>query len=128
LNAEWVQAEVELLKEQFPELECRDDGWCRLAHYALPEGWSEPEVALAFRIPHGLPGEVPYAFWTKPSVTLEGGAPPDRTSGPVETGFGPGWQQWSWQAESWHPGPSPREGNNMTDHVRSIAHRFQELS
>ena len=126
MSSERIQSETELLKEVYAELECRDDGWCRLAGYPLPEGWSASEVELAFRIPQQL-GEVPYAFWTRPMVTLAGGGEPDRSSGPVTTELGEGWQQWSWQAEGWQAGPTPREGNNMLDHVRSIRQRFEEL-
>ncbi|MEK6272841.1 MAG: E2/UBC family protein [Actinomycetota bacterium] len=127
MSTERVQAEIELLKRRHPDLECRDDGWCRLARYALPDGWSESEVELAFRVPENIPGEQPYAFWTKPTLTLEDGRTPNNTSGPVDTDLGPGWQQWSWQLEDWRPGPTPAEGSNVVDHFRSIAYRFREL-
>jgi hypothetical protein len=127
MSAERVQAEIELLQQRYPGLECRDDGWCCLARYALPDGWHPSEVQLAFRVPQNIPGEQPYAYWTKPQVTLKDGGTPNNTTAPVETGFGPGWQQWSWQLENWHPGSTPAEGSNTADHFRSIAYRFQEL-
>lgn len=127
MSSERVQAEIELLEQRYPDVECRDDGWCRLAGYELPEGWSELEVELAFRVPLNIPGEIPYAFWTRPFLTLNSGAAPNNTSGPVETGFGQGWQQWSWQLEDWRPGPTSQDGSNMGDHVRSIAYRLQQL-
>lgn len=127
MSTERVQAEIELLKQRYPDLEYRDEGWCRLPRYALPEGWSHSEVELVFRVPLNLPGETPYAFWTRPVLTLTGGGPPNNTSGPIETAFGPGWQQWSWQLEDWRPGERPADGSNMVDHVRSIAFRFREL-
>lgn len=129
MSAERVQAEIELLKRRYPELEVRGDGWCRMARYALPDGWSSPEVELAFRVPENLPGEVPYAFWTRPTLTLRGGGSPTNADGaPVETVFGPGWQQWSWQLEDWRPGDTPTDGSNMVDHVRSIGYRLKELN
>lgn len=127
MSSERVQAEIELLERRYSDVECRDDGWCRLGRYELPEGWSESEVELAFRVPLNIPGEIPYAFWTRPFLTLKSGAAPNNTSGPVETGFGQSWQQWSWQLEGWSPGPTPQDGNNMVDHVRSIAYRLKQL-
>ena len=127
MSTERVQAEIELLRQRVPDLECREDGWCRLVRYRLPDGWSESEVELAFRVPPNIPGELPYAFWTQPIVTLKAGGTPNNTTGPVETGFGAGWQQWSWQLEDWRPGPTPTEGSNVVDHFRSITYRFQEL-
>jgi hypothetical protein len=128
MSEEWAQAEAEILKQRYPNLECHEDGWCCLAPYSLPEGWSLAEVELAFRVPANLPGEVPYGFWTRPTLTLKHGGAPSNTSGPVETGFGPGWLQWSWQLEEWQPGAKPGEGSGMVDHVRSIAYRFKELN
>lgn len=127
MTGERVQAEIELLRQRYPDVEVRDEGWCRLAHYALPEGWSEVEIELVFRVPPNIPGETPYAFWTKPFLTLKDGGTPNDATGPVETGFGAGWQQWSWQLEDWRPGPTPKAGSNVCDHVRSIARRFKEL-
>jgi hypothetical protein len=127
MSGERVQVEIELLEQRCPDVECRDDGWCRLARYELPEGWNESEVELAFRVPLNIPGEIPYAFWTRPFLTLKSGAAPNNTSGPVETGFGQGWQQWSWQLEGWSPGPTPHDGSNIVDHVRSIAYRLKQL-
>lgn len=127
MSTERVQAEIELLKRHYPDLECRDDGWCRLDRYELPDGWSESEVEVALRVPPNIPGELPYAFWTKPTLKLEDGRAPNNATAPAETGFGPGWQQWSWQLEGWHPGPTPAEGSNVLDHLRSIAYRFREL-
>jgi hypothetical protein len=127
MNTERVQAEIELLKQRVPSLECRDDGWCRLASYPTLEGWSESEVELAFRVPPNVPGEMPYGFWTKPIVTLKDGNLPNNATAPAETGFGPGWQQWSWQLEDWRPGPTPAAGSNVVDHFHSIAYRLREL-
>lgn len=129
MSAERVQAEIELLRKRYPDLECIGDGWCRLARYELPDGWSVGEVELAFRVPPDLPGETPYAFWTRPSVTKNDGGKPSNADGAlVSTGFGEGWQQWSWQLEDWNPGDTPRDGSNMVDHVRSISYRFKELN
>ncbi len=129
MSAERLQAELQLLKRRYPELEARDDGWCRFASYSLPDGWSSQQVELAFRVPENLPGEIPYAFWTRPVLTLSGGGPPSNADGPpVEIVFGSGWQQWSWQLEDWRPADTPAAGSNMVDHVRSIGYRFEELN
>ncbi len=63
MSLERVEAEIQLLKQRYPDVEVRDDGWCRLARYALPDGWSESEVGLVFRVPPNVPGEIPYAFY-----------------------------------------------------------------
>jgi hypothetical protein len=129
MSVDRIQAEIELLKQRYPEIEIRDGGWCRFTRYSLPDGWSSAEAELAFRIPENLPGEVPYAFWTRPPLTLSGGGSPSNAdSPPVETVFGSGWQQWSWQLEDWRPGDTPGAGSNMVDHVRSIGYRLKELN
>lgn len=124
-----VRAELELIRTRYPELEFREeDHWARIPSYPVLDDWGVERVEIAFRVPANLPGEQPYGFWVRPPLTAPGGVAATNTSGPVETGFGSGWQQFSWSPEIWRPGAEPRQGTNMLDFVRSFAHRLREVN
>jgi hypothetical protein len=127
---EWLEAEARRLQAAIPALECPDGGmWWRLAEYALPPGWSLARIELVFQMPQGIPGQDPYGFWTRPTITLADGRAPTNSSGPVEVpGLGGGWLQFSWAPENWRWGPRPGEGLGMVDFVRSIERRLSELN
>ena len=78
--------------------------------------------------PQNLPGQEPYGFWVRPPLNLPGNNPPTNTSGPVATGFGDGWQQFSWSFDGWQPGLEPEQGTNLLDWVRSFARRLKEMN
>ena len=123
-----VRAEVELVRSRYPMLEFReDDFWARIADYPLPEAWGRPSTELAFQVPRDIFGQQPYGFWIRPPLVAPGGGPPTNTSGPVATGFGEGFQQFSWAPEIWKPGVEPRNGSNLLDFVRSFAQRLREV-
>lgn len=127
---ERIAEEVELIRSCFPSLEFREeDFWARLCDYEVPAGWSLGEVELAFQVPQDLFGQEPYGFWTRPFLVLPDGAAPSNASpDPVTTGFGEGWQQFSWSPDGWKPGPDVRSGTNLLDFVRSFARRLAELN
>jgi hypothetical protein len=123
-----VQAEVELVQSRYPTLEFREhDFWARIPDYPLPVGWGRESAEIAFQVPRDILGLQPYGFWVRPPLQTPGGGVPNNTSGPVATGFGEGWQQFSWAPEAWRPGAEPRNGSNLLDFVRSFAQRLREV-
>jgi hypothetical protein len=126
---ERILAEIELVRADFPDLEFRDeDFWARIPGYPIPDGWGPITVEIAFQAPRDIFAQRPYGFWVRPPLVLPEGAPPTNTSGPVQTGFGEGWQQFSWEPDGWEPGPDPTSGNNLRDFVRSFRRRLAEIS
>jgi hypothetical protein len=123
---ERVEAELELLRSRYPGVEFREqDFWARVADYPLPPGWGPTTAEIAFQVPPD--GQQPYGFWVRPVLSVPGGGMPSNSSGPVATGFGEGYQQFSWQPEVWQPAPEPRAGSNMLDFVSSFAQRLAEI-
>lgn len=123
-----VQAELALVRACYPALEFRaEDYWARIPDYPLPAGWGCDSAEIAFQVPRDLFGQPPYGFWVRPPLTAPGGGPPSNTSGPVATGFGEGYQQFSWAPDGWRPGPEARCGSNLLDFVRSFTQRLREV-
>ncbi len=123
-----IRAELELVRCRFPDVEFREeDFWARIPTYPLPGGWGRTAAEVAFQVPRDLLGQQPYGFWVRPPLAVPGGGTPTNTSGPVATGFGEGWQQFSWAPDAWQPGPEPRSGSNLLDFVRSFGHRLAEV-
>jgi Prokaryotic E2 family E len=127
--SERLEQELSLVRACYPELEVREeDLWARIPQYPLPEGWGRTHVEVAFQVPRDFFAQQPYGFWVRPRLTLPGGAPPSNSSGPVTTGFGDGWQQFSWAPDGWQPGPEPAKGDNLLHWVRSFRRRLTEIS
>jgi hypothetical protein len=124
-----IHAELELVRSYYPDLEFReDDFWARIRKYPVPKAWGRNHTEVAFQVPRDIFGQQPYGFWVRPPLqTPEGGAPTN-TSGPVATGFGEGWQQFSWAPDTWQPGPDPHTGSNLLDFVRSFNRRLREIN
>jgi len=124
-----IDAELELIRSQYPRLEFREeDFWARIPDYPVPPGWTVTEAEVAFQVPRDFFGQEPYGFWVHPVLALPDGGAPTNTSGPVQTGFGEGFQQFSWAPEEWRPGPEPLAGTNLLDWVRSFGRRLKELN
>lgn len=125
---ERVHEELELLRTVYPDLEYRGDGdehWVRLPSYSVPEGWSHPEVEVAFQIPPSV-GQAPYAFRVRPGLQLDTGAQINNYTYPVTTPWGEDWGQFSWSPSTWVPTEDIRTGANMLHFVRSFAERLRE--
>jgi hypothetical protein len=124
-----VSEEVALIRGRYSDLDFRDcDLWGRLQAYPIPSAWGVEAAEVAFRVPENPLGEQPYGFWVRPALQLPGGGSPSNSSGPVETGFGSGWQQFSWAPEAWAPNPDIRKGTTMLDFVRSFTQRLCEVN
>jgi hypothetical protein len=117
------------VRSRYSDLEFREqDLWARVPVYPLPDGWGPAAVEVAFRFPRDTLGEEPYGFWVRPPLTTpQGGCPTNASESPVATGFGEGYQQFSWAPDGWRPAPEPRCGTNMLDWVRSFARRLAEV-
>ena len=104
-------------------------GGVRVLAYPLPDGWGRPDAEIAFRFPRDTLVEQPYGFWVRPRLVLpDGGNPSDAAPELVSTGFGEGYQQFSWAPETWQPAPDLRCGTNMLDWVRSFHRRLTEVN
>jgi hypothetical protein len=124
-----IRAELELIRSEYPRLEFREeDFWARIPDYPVSSEWGVSDAEIALQVPRDLFGQEPYGFWVRPVLVLPGGVPPTNTSGPVATGFGEGFQQFSWAPEAWRPGPDPLAGTNLLDWVRSFGRRLEELN
>jgi hypothetical protein len=125
---ERLRAELDLVRSRYPELEFREqDFWARIPDYPLPQAWGRESTEIAFQVPRDMFGQQPYGFWVRPPLQAPGGSVPTNTSGPVATGFGDGWQQFSWAPEVWQPAAEPHNGSNLLDFVRSFAQRLREI-
>jgi hypothetical protein len=124
-----LEAELALIQAEYPDLEFRsDDYWARIPQYPVPAGWGRETTELAFQVPREMPGQQPYGFWVRPGLELPSGGQPTNAQGPVSTGFGEGWQQFSWAPEVWRPASDPKGGSNLLDFVRSFTRRLRDIS
>ncbi len=127
--SERVEQELELIRSRYPGLEFREsDFWARIPDYPVPSEWGRERAEVAFQVPPDLFGQEPYGFWVRPPLRLPDGGEPSNSSGPVATGFGEGWQQFSWSPDGWRPGPNTHSGTNLLDFVRSFARRLAEVN
>lgn len=127
--SERTEKELELIRSRYPRLEFREgDFWARIPDYPVPDDWGCKQAEVAFQVPPDLLGQEPYGFWVRPPLQLPDGGEPSNSSGPVATGFGEGWQQFSWSPDGWRPGPDPCSGTNLLDFVRSFARRLAEVN
>jgi hypothetical protein len=126
-----LQAEVELLRMAFPDLEVAQEAdrtWIRLPHYAVPAGWSDTHVDVAFQFPAEV-GQPPYAFYVRPPLVLTNGAGPSNYTPTASTPWGADFGQFSWSPlEPWVPKTDVRAGANMLNFAMSFATRLAELS
>jgi len=135
MDAERLDQELELLRSGYPDLECRlvdAAHWVRIPVYPVADGWfagDEPVAAveIVFQIPQA--GQAPYAFRTRPVITLAGGSTPSNYTAPVSTPWGNEFAQFSWSPlEPWIPKTDIRAGANMLNFARSFAERLKEPS
>jgi Prokaryotic E2 family E len=129
----WVEGESQLLRSFWPDLEfvTQDNlNWVMKPAYALPEGWTQESVDLAFRIPQNMPAEQPYGFWVRGGLRLAGGGDIGNyvfPSDPVPFSSEP-WGRFSWAPVTWTPGTEPGQGAGMVAFVQSFRRRLEELN
>lgn len=126
-----LAAEIDLLRTRYPDLEHREhagEQWVRFPSYPVPEGWSHRSAEIAFRIPLE-PGQQPYAFFVRPSLTLSSGAAPSNYTVPASTPWGTDFAQFSWAPlEPWIPKADVTAGANMLNFATSFAARLADPS
>jgi hypothetical protein len=130
---DWHQGELELLRRVWPDLKYEPDGhWILFENFALPDGWDRKKVDIALQIPATLPGQEPYAFWTKGDLCLETGGVRGNYSFPSSDNIpftsDNLWGKFSWGLNGWAPGSAPGEGTGMVHFVYSINARLRELN
>lgn len=135
MDAERLEQELELLRTGYPDLEYRfvdEAHWVRIPAYPVPDGWfagEEPVAAVEIVFQISQAGQAPYAFRTRPPITLVGGGTPSNYSAPVSTPWGNDFAQFSWSPlEPWVPKADIRAGANMLNFARSFAERLEGLS
>jgi hypothetical protein len=126
---ERIEQELALLRSVYPNLEWRGDAlWVRIPEFAVPPGsWKQAVVEVAFRMPPGLPGEAPYAFFVRPGLEPVSPSTIENYLYPVSSPcFGDDWGQLSWAPEAWAPHAEITRGSNMLNFARSFADRLRE--
>jgi hypothetical protein len=135
MDGERLEQELELLRSGYPDLEYSlVDGahWVRIPAYPVPGGWFAGEeiitaVEISFQIPQV--GQPPYAFRTRPVITLAGAQTPNNYTAPVSTPWGNDFAQFSWSPVGpWVPKTDIRAGANMLNFSRSFAERLEDRS
>lgn len=122
-----IEAELELLRTRYPELEHRADGrWVRIPSYPLPPGWNRPRTEIAFQIPTQYPATPPYGFYVPTGINYNGRRPnncADNNAPP----FGGSWMLFSWKPDGdWIPAADLRSGHNLLNWVMGFRQRFAE--
>ena len=127
---ERIEKELELLRQQFPKLEYRDDGqWVRLPAYALPSGWSLQAPDVVFQIPAAFPGTPPYGFYVPAGLRFNGQIPGNYTEpAATQPPFHGSWGLFSWHVPNWRPTatPDPVRGYSLLSWAKGFASRFEE--
>ena len=125
---ERIQAELQYLRTRFPDLEYVEAGqWVRLPRYGIPEGiWDRSEVAVAFQIPPGHPGQKPYGFWVSPRIRLISGQAIQNGGESSEPPFSGEWFKFSWDVPEWRPTADLKQGDNMLNYALTLWSRLKE--
>ena len=127
---ERVEAELELIREQFPDVEYRDEGrWVFIPSYDLPQGWNRDVTPVAFQINNGHPTDLPYGIYVPAGILFDGNVPENyRELAKNSPPFGGSWGLFSWTPEegTWKPTADVRSGANLLDWVKSFRRRFAE--
>lgn len=122
-----VEAEVEMLREQWPNLVYEPAGqWVLIEDYSLPTPWIPSTARIAFQIPAGPAGNPPYGFYSD-GVLKCGEQPPTNYNAPAPGVPFPGcWGVFSWAPDGWPWAEDPAHGANMRSFAESFAERFAE--
>ena len=123
-----IQKELQLLRQQFPDLEFHQEGgWVLLPRYSTPPGiWELDEVAVCFQFPPGYPGQKPYGFYVSPRVQLKGGGEVKNRTDSSETPFAGEWAKFSWDLPAWHATADLQGGSNLFNFVVTFSSRFEQ--
>ena len=127
---ERIEAELALVRQRFPEVECLDEGcWFRVPSYPLPEGWNRSETDVAFQIAPGYPGQPPYGFYVPSGILFQGDKPNSYTEpASAQPPFEGAWGFFSWAPVDgqWKPAVEVRQGSNLLNWVTGFGERFRD--
>ncbi len=126
-RVERLQAEFDLLRESFPDLEVSGD-WVLVPGYPMPEGWAPSPARLAFVVAEGFPGAPPYGIFAPSETRFRGQMPANFTEKATQpVPFSGAWGMFSWTADDdWRPTTSVRSGASLLRFVLSAHTRFKE--
>ncbi len=127
---ERIQAEIDYLKQSFPDLQYIEKGrWVLIPNQQLSDGWSPSIDDVAFQIPqNGYPGNAPYGIYVRAGITFNGQLPNNYNSNvSPQPPFEGDWGILSWTAVGghWKPGATVASGANLVNWVNSFSVRFK---
>ncbi len=124
---ERVRQEIELLRQQFPDLQHGEKlDWVLLPHVVLPAGrFNKTSTAVLFKIPSSYPQAGPDNFFVDLDLRLSGGTMPPAFNANAESSTGPApvtgnWGWFSWHPQAWRPSATIENGDNLQGFVRGI--------
>jgi hypothetical protein len=125
-----IEEELGFLRRRYGEIEYVERGqWVRLPKYPGGPKANRAELPVAFQIPPGYPGALPYGFYV-PAGILLGGARPGNYTEPAQNAppFEGTWGFFSWSPADgeWRPGATVGTGSNLLNWTLGFAARFGE--
>ena len=84
------------------------------------------QVATAFQIPEGYPGQKPYAFCVRPRIRLRDGRTIGNCAETNELPFEGEWLKFSWDAPDWRAAARVAGGSNLLNWVLTFRYRLEE--
>lgn len=122
-----VREEIELLKKQFPDLQCGDQlNWVLIPELVLPLGrFNKAKTKILFIIPAGYPQTGPDNFFVDADLRMSNGATALAFNAGSESGSGPApvagsWGWFSWHPQNWRPSATIEGGDNLCGFIRSV--------
>jgi len=124
-----LQAEIEMLRSEHPNLQCGADvEWVLIPDFPIPPGWNRERTRLLLFIPSGYPEIPPDNFYVETGLRTASGEMPHAYQDSVSQ-IGENWGQFSWHVdvESWRPAPDPEAGHNLRTFVGMVRKRLSEV-
>lgn len=122
-----LRQEVELLKQQFPNLRHGEQfQWVLIPELTLPSGrFNRSTATILFSIPTGYPQTGPDNFFANVDLRLvDGGMPPAFNPGSQSSNGNAAidgdWGWFSWHPQAWRPAATIEGGDNLLGFVRTI--------
>ena len=125
-----IEEELGLLRRRYGDVEYVERGqWVRLPKYPGGTTANRAEMPVAFQIPPGYPGALPYGFYVPSGILLNGSRPNNYTEPAQNTPpFDGTWGFFSWSPVDgeWRPAATVTAGSNLLNWTLGFAARFRE--
>jgi hypothetical protein len=121
---ERVEAEINLLREKYPNLS-RGDNWVLIPEYRLPPGrFNKDSTAILISLPVAYPNTGPDDFFVDGDLRFRDGNQPPALNPGSQSSSGPAplagnWAWFSWHPQSWRPAATIDKGDNLLSFVSS---------